>query len=171
MNTHRVAACVVSLLLVSPGFSLSKKERAKLEAEIRALDKDQIHQMVVAVEADPLSKMAETTRPALVVYFEPIHYTVCLDQIGFLANDDARSLQPVFWQVVFSSGDFFLQKPEESKDRLTYMLAGLEGGLRVYERMLAVKPELRNSKLDELVTLRNDGHLMDYVAANPCNKK
>ena len=150
---------------------MSKEERAKLEAEIRALDKDQIHKMVVAVEADPLSKMAEATRPALVIYFEPIHYTVCLDQIGFLTHKDAMGLQPVFWQVVFSSGDFFLRKPDESKDRLAYMLAGLEGGLRVYERMLAVKPELRNSKLDGLVSLRNGGHLMDYVAANPCDKK
>ena len=171
MRSRTAAVGLLSLVLVIPAFATSKRERAKLEAEIRALDKDQVHRMVVAVELDPLSKMAEDTRPALLIYFEPIDYTVCLDQIGFLTHDDAKALQPVMWQVVFSSGDFFLQKPEESKNRLAYMLAGLEGGLRVYERMLAVKPELRHAKLDELLTLRNDGHLMDYVSANPCNKK
>src|SRR5262245_19540599 len=171
MKTRTIAATVLSLVLVGPAFSISEKERSRVEAEIRALDKDQIHRMVLAVEGDPLSKMAETTRPALIVYFEPIHYTVCLDQIGFLMHDDAKALQPVFWQVVFSSGDFFLQHPEESKNRLSYMLAGLEGGLRVYERMLEAKPELRHSKLDELIKLRNSGSLMDYVASNPCDQK
>jgi len=84
---------------------------------------------------------------------------------------EPKVLMNVFWQVVFSSGDFVLQHPEESADRLVYMQAGLEGALRVYERILVAKPKARNPKLDELVRLRNDGHLDDYVRANPCDKK
>jgi hypothetical protein len=170
MKTIAVATAL-SLIVSAQASAVSKQEREKLESAIHALDKDQIHRMVLAVEGDPLSKMAEDTRPILVVYFEPIHYTVCLDQIGFLLHNEPMAFQPVFWQVVFSSGDFFLQHPEESKTRLSYMLAGLEGGLRVYERILAAKPELKHAKLDELVALRNSGRLMEYVAANPCDKK
>jgi hypothetical protein len=170
MPTTAVAA-LLALTLLGPTSSTSEPDRAKIERYTHSLDKDQIHRMVMAVETEPLSKMAEDTRPILVVYFMPIDYTVCLDQIGFLLHNEPMAFQPVFWQVVFSSGDFVLQRPEESKNRLSYMLAGLEGGLRVYERMLAAKPELKHAKLDELVNLRNSGHLMDYVAANPCDKK
>ena len=124
MKTIAIACIVLSLIFIGPASAMPTQERAKLESEIRALDKNQIHRMVLAVEGDPLSKLAEATRPTLVIYFEPIDYTVCLDQIGFLLHNEPMALQPVFWQVVFSSGDFFLQHPEESKSRLSYIAGG-----------------------------------------------
>jgi hypothetical protein len=171
MKKAAINAMLIGTLLASPGMTMSKKERAELEDQIRALDKDRVHKLVEAVEADPLGEMAEVVRPALVIFFEPIHYDVCLDQIGFLMDAKPKILMKVFWQAVFSSGDFFLQRPEESADRLMYMQAGLEGALRVYERILVAKPNARNEKLDELVRLRNVGSLGDYVRANPCDKK
>lgn len=171
MKTLTVTASLVCALLVSPGMAMSKKERADFEDQIRSLDKDKIHTIVEAVEAEPLGDMADAMRPALIVYFEPIHYDVCLDQIGFLMDAKPKVLMNVFWQVVFSSGDFFLQHPAQSTDRLAYMQAGLEGALRVYERIVVANPKAKNAKLDELVQLRNNGHLADYVRANPCDKK
>jgi hypothetical protein len=171
MKKSAIIAILIWVLLAGPVMAMSKQERAELEDQIRALDKDKVHKIVAAVEAEPLGEMAEAMRPALVLFFEPIHYTVCLDQIGFLMEAEPKVLMNVFWQVVFSSGDFVLQHPEESADRLVYMQAGLEGALRVYERILVAKPKARNPKLDELVRLRNDGHLDDYVRANPCDKK
>jgi hypothetical protein len=166
-----IFATLFGVLAFSPGVAMSKNERAILEDQIRSLDKDQVHKMVEAVEAEPVGGMADAMRPALIIYFEPIHYDVYLDQIGFLMEAEPKLLMHVFWQVVFSSGDFFLQHPEQSTDRLVYMQAGLEGALRVYERILALKPKAKNAKLDELVALRNAGHLADYVRSNPCDKK
>jgi len=158
-------------LVVGPCFAMSKNEQAEVEKSIRALDKDEIHKLVNAVEAEPIGERADKIRPILAVYFEPIHYDVCLDQIGFLLHTERKVLMNVFWQVVHSSGDFFLQHPAESSDRLVYMQAGLESGLRVYERILAVQPDARHAKLDELVALRDSGRLGDFVRANPCPKK
>ena len=160
-------------LILSSTFclSMSDKARKKLEDEIRALDKDQVHKIVLAVEADPMSKMAEQMRPALVVYFEPIHYDVCLDQVGFLMDSKEKTHRFLFWQSVCSSGDFFLQNPDASKDRFTYMQAGLEGALRTYGHILEKKPKARHAQLDALLHLRNEGHLLDYIRAHPCEKK
>lgn len=131
MTRVTIIAILLCVLVFSPGMAMSKKERAELEELIRSLDKDKVHKIVEAVEAEPLGEMAEAMRPALVVYFEPIHYGVCLDQIGFLMHAKPKVLMNVFWQVAFSSGDFFLQHPEQSADRLAYMQAGLEAALRV----------------------------------------
>ncbi len=171
MKVLALHAILIAGLLVNPCLAMSKKERAQLEEQIRSLDKDKVHKLVKAVEAEPIGEMADAVRPALVIYFEPIHYDVCLDQIGFLMDAKPKILMNVFWQVVFSSGDFFLQHPDESADRFVYMQAGLEGGLRVYERMLLAKPSARNAKLDELISLRNADRLGEYVRANPCPKK
>lgn len=168
MKRNLLSVALTALLLTTAAAAMSTKDRDELEAKIRALDKESVHKLVTAVEADPLSEMAEVVRPALMVYFEPLDYTVCLDQIGFLMDAKPEVLMNVFWQVVFSSGDFFLQQPEQSRDRLKYMQAGLESGLRVYERILTAKPGARHAKLDELVRLRSEGRLGDYVRANPC---
>ncbi|HEX4823591.1 MAG TPA: hypothetical protein VFV19_04735 [Candidatus Polarisedimenticolaceae bacterium] len=158
-------------LSTTPSPAMSKEERARLEHEIRSLDKDKVHKLVQSVEAQPFGDEADQVRAALIVYFEPIPYEVCLDQIGFLMDAKPKLLMNVFWQVVLSSGDFYLQHPDESSDRLAYMQAGLEAGLRVYARILLEKPKARNAKLDELVEMSNAGRLGDYVRDNPCPKK
>src|SRR5437867_3486109 len=129
-----LAVLILASLIVQPvAAAMSKAERQKLEAEIKALDKDKVHDLVAMVEEDPLGEAASVIRPALVVYFEDIPYDVCLDQLGPVAGSKKKWHEAIFWQVVFSSGDYFIHHP--AGDREAYMLAGLEGGLRVYERV------------------------------------
>ena len=122
------------------------QERAKLESEIRALEKNEIHRLVLAVEGDPLSKLAEAIRPTLVIYFEPIDYTVCLDQIGFLLQNEPMAWSQCSGKLCSRVATSSFRASRREQIRPSDMLAGLEAGLRVYERMLAAKPELKHAE-------------------------
>lgn len=162
-----IAAIIV--LAAAPVLAqMSKKERQELVAQIKALDKDAVHKLVTAVEEDPLGENAELIRPALMVYFEDIDYDVCLNQMGPLLESKNEAHRAIFWQIVFSSGDFFIQHPDQSTDIEAYTLAGFEAGLRAYQRILQREPKSRLDFLDELVARQNEGKLLDHINANPC---
>src|SRR5438093_9087184 len=137
---------LVPLLLTSmalPGFAgkQSEAERKELEDWAKSLDKALIHKAVLDHESNPLGRDAKKIRPVLAVHFEAVDYIVCLDQIGPLLDAKNHALEAVFWQIVFGSGDFVEQHPDQAKDKLAYMLAGLESGLRSYEVVLREKPK------------------------------
>lgn len=110
-------------------------------------------------------------RSILTVHFEPVEFTVCLDQLGPLLQTKDEGHAAVFWQSVFGSGDFVEQYPDRAKDKYAYMVAGLESALRSYEIILPKNPKSRLPLLDELVKVRNDGRLIDFVKKHPCDEK
>jgi hypothetical protein len=164
-----IAAAVLSVSCVMAGES-SEKERKELEAWAKSLDKASVHKAVLKLEQEPLGEAAELIRPALAVYFEDLDYEVCLDQLSGLVFTKNKAHLAVFFQVVFASGDFFIQHPEESKDKTTYMLAGLESGLNAYQRVLALKPEERLEFLDQLLKLRTEGRLKEHITSHMCKE-
>ncbi len=162
-----VAAVVLALCTYSYG-ATSDAERKELEAWARGLDRDAVHKAVLHHEREPLSKEAKTNiRPVLVVHFEPLDYTVCLDQIGSLLDSKKPVDEAVFWQVVFGSGDFFEANP--GADKIAYMVAGLESGMRAYDNILRENPKNRSESLDKLRALRDKGELVGFVKGKPCD--
>ena len=166
---------VVSILvsLVALPVAARNKEAEKKEAEdwAQSLDKESTHNAVLLHEQDPLGKDAKKVRPVLAVHFKPLDYVVCLDQIGPLLDKKTDISEAVFWQVVFGSGDFVEQNPAEAGDKLAYMQAGLESGLRAYENALRTKPKGRIELLDRLIGLRDKGQLQVFVKEHPCDGK
>ena len=170
----RSASEVLILILVAlPVFAgkPSEAERKELEAWAKSLDRDSIHKAVLDHERNPLGSDTRKIRPVLSVHFEAVDYVVCLDQIGPLLDAKNHALEAVFWQIVFGSGDFVEQHPDQAKDKLAYMLAGLESGLRSYEVVLREKPKAHHVLLDKLLSLRKEGRLVDFVNEHPCDQK
>ena len=169
----RALLTILLCALVAPPVTLAKSsesERKRLEAWARSLDEQSIHKAVQEHERDPLGDHAKEFEPVLMIHFELLDYIVCLDQIGFLLDTKNKAHEAVFWQVVFGSGDFVEQHPDQATDKFAYMLAGLESGLRAYENILVQKPKARLDSIDKLVTLRNEGQLLGFVKAKPCDK-
>ena len=169
----RLAAVVTVCVLLLPAVAgqPSDAEKAQVEEWARSLDRATVHKAVLDHEKDPLSKDSrKKLRPVLVVHFEPVDYIVCLDQIGSLMEDKDVG-HAVMWQVVFGSGDFVEANPDKATDKFAYMLAGLESGLRAYENILAQKPKAKIPLLDNLLALRKEGRLMEFVQEKPCDPK
>jgi hypothetical protein len=160
-------AVVASLpILAKP----SEAEKKELEAWARSLDRETIHRAVLDHERDPLGEDAKKIRPVLVVHFEPVDYLIC-SEVASLAGSKDAATEAVMWQIVFSSGDWVELNPERRTDIQAYRIAGLESGLRAYENILQRKPKARSQKLDDLLKLRNEGRLAEYVSAHPCSKE
>src|SRR5262245_48496358 len=148
VNILLLPVLLASLALPAVAGNESEVERKKLEDWAKSLDKASIHKAVLDHEHAPLAPDAKKIRPVLAVHFEAVDYVLCLDQIGALLDSKNEAHEAVFWQVVFGSGDFIEQHPEQAKDKFTYMMAGLESGLRAYEILLHEKSDTRLELLD-----------------------
>ncbi len=149
---------------------LSDEERRQLETLIKSADKGKIHELVLAVERDPLGKNAEIIRPGLMIYFWDVDYIVCVDQLVPVIRSKRDEHKLVWYQLIFGSGDFVLQNPTRATDQYAYTLAGLESALRVYRAILVEHPKARLAFLDELVTLHDEGRLGEHVKAHLCDE-
>jgi hypothetical protein len=164
----------VFLLAVSAAFPIfagrkKEEERKEVEAWAQSLDRESVHKAVLEHEIEPLGKEALKIRAVLAVHFKRLDYIVCLDQIGSLLDKKNDVREAVFWQVVFGSGDFVEEHPEKARDKFAYLPAGLESGLRAYENALREKPKARVELLDQLLALRDQGRLMEFVKEHPCD--
>ena len=132
---------------------------------------EKIQQMVRDLEAAPLAKEADTLRAFLVKYFDSMRpeFVVCLGQFSPLMDAKKKAHKNLWLQVPIASGSYLLDHPEAIDDHVAYQLAGLEGMLRVYEKMLLAKPQLRYEFLDELLTLRDAGKLVEHVRVHVCD--
>ncbi len=62
-------------------------------------------------------------------------------------------------QLMFSEAKFILEHPDKATDQHAINVAGVEGVLRTYAAMQAVKPKLAIPELDRLVQLQASGQL------------
>lgn len=173
MNPMKLAiATLILLSTVCPASAAKPTEAEKKELEVwaKSLDKNSIHKAVLDHERNPLSRQAKKIRPVLSVHFEAVDYIVCLDQIGPLLDTKNEAHEAVFWQVVFGSGDFVEQHPDQAKNKFAYMVAGLESGLRSYVNLLHDEPKARHVLLDKLVSLQHESRLVEFVREHPCDK-
>jgi len=129
---------------------------------------DWVHRAVQIHESEPLGEKAELIRPLLIAHFKQVDYLVCGDVIGPLFGSKKDIHEIIAWQIVFGSGDWVEQNPEQANEIDAYTLAGLESGLRSYSLVLEQKPKIRSKRLDELLALYRDGQLQDWVNEHPC---
>lgn len=160
LNRGLVAAglflvCVFHAHQVQARGPSTREERAKVVELARWL------------EQNPLAKNAPETRQWLqewIADVPDIRFRVCADLLGHALNENYPYSREVNQQVLFSGAAFTLERQDKARDDIAVYNAGVEGALRVYEVLARSKPDAKLAFLDDLVTKRDQGLLVPYVA-------
>jgi hypothetical protein len=161
-----MTVCVLALG-ASP---ISAADRAPSTPEERQQALDYIHHF----QADPLnpdvkSQVQWVTMWAIQV--PDVHVNLCI--LVDLPKGDKKHSQTLFTAIVMSQTAFAIQHRDNPADVSAEYLAGLDGLLSVYEKVVAANAKDRQPALDDLLQRRQAGTLADYVkerAATSCKK-
>ncbi len=110
---------------------------------------------------------------------QSLRWVIETDQVHLIACSDVRS--PFLdkknkfgseMTVAYTIGmaAFKLQNPDKASDENAAQLAGLESALKSYETIVKEKPKGKFDAVENLLTKRNDGTLVKYVADSNCKK-
>lgn len=69
----------------------------------------------------------------------------------------------LYFQFCASAIAFQINNPTLAEKPAVYSLAGLEGALRAYEKLVSANPNLRSAKLTQAITARNKGELAAFI--------
>ena len=162
LTKRLIAGCLLALsaLPVHPAQAQKRglstaAERAQVVARMRHL------------EENPLAEDGPATREQLrewMIDVPEIRFRMCAELLGHGLPGDYPFAQEINMQVAFSGAVFTMEHPERIRDKSAIDRAGVLGALRVYERLLALRPDARLAFLDDLVARRDRGELHDYVA-------
>jgi hypothetical protein len=100
-----------------------------------------------------------------------VHVSICL--LVDLPKGDKKHSQTLFTAMMLSQTAFAIQHRDDPPDVKAEHVAGVDGLLNVYEKVLAANAKDRQPALDDLLQLRQAGTLADYVkdrAAASCKK-
>jgi len=162
----RILSFALGLALVAPAFAASPLDKLP-NAKKLFKDRAKVHELVVALEQEPLHENAALIRALLLVHYkDDVDYIVCGDVIGPLAQN--RKLEPVMFQMIIASGDWVEANPANAKDIDAYTLAGLESGVRTYRHLLEKDPTAKDDMLEGLAKKYDEKSLSDWNKAHPC---
>ena len=175
MSTNRTKPQTVRVVLQAGTFLAALLLMPVVHAESELPDwlegPDWAHKATEIHETEPLGKRAEFVRPLLMAHYEPVDYLICGQVLGPLFSSKKEVHEIVAWQIIFASGDWVLQNPDQSKDIHAYTLAGLESGLRTYKLIREKKPrKVRTKMLEKLLERDENGTLEQWVRENPCKE-
>jgi hypothetical protein len=120
------------------------------------------------LENDPLAKDAKDQRAWVIqwiVEIPDITVSVCFDYFGDVPKQPRGHSTEITWQMVVSSAAFMIEHPEKAKDEQAVTLFGLEGALKAYQAILKQDSSARWPYVDNLIKMRDERKLDDYVAA------
>jgi len=120
-----------------------------------------------SLERDPLAKDAAANRQWLlnwIIEVPDIHFKSCVNLLSPGVGDQYRYSAEVNQQIIFSAAAFKLEQPDNLRNDTGAYIAGVEGALRVYERLVKSVPDAKLAFLDDLVAKRDRGELADHVA-------
>jgi hypothetical protein len=130
------------------------KERAKALKLIRQL------------EEDPLFPEARDARRWLSLWlFEvpDLRIDLCPELLGGTAAERKRVPPEVLTQLMYSGAAVLIENRKAGREEV--YLASVQGALRVYEALLAKRPQIRSAALDGLIGQRDSGTLGTHVTA------
>ncbi len=142
VQMHKLTALLAFLALGLANVSYAE--------DVMGFSREQIHEMVQQHEQNPLSDEAQQNRGILLAHFEPVDYIVCGFILGPLSESENPAHEAIMMQIIFASGDWVEENPENASDIDAYTLAGLESGLRAYEIALKEEPSSQHPVLDNL---------------------
>ena len=153
---------------ISPLLAASWLDRPPLPDQLLSSRRN-MHQAVLALEREPLHKNAALIRASVLGHFKKVDYLLCGDVLGPLT--EAKTLEPIMFQIVIASGDWVEEHPERARDISAYTLAGLESGVRAYKNFRAAKPGTKHKLMDELLLRYENNTLKQWNALHPCRPR
>ncbi len=129
-------------------------------------EREKMVRLVAELEAQPWGDTARQNATWLMQWIQEvpdIYFHSCPD---LLEKEKAKSDYPLrrrLEQQMFFSGAAYQVQHREGKDQLAIYHAGLLGGLRAYQSLLARDPSSRWPVMDALLERRAKGSLLEYV--------
>jgi len=126
------------------------------------------------LEAEPLSKYAPTVRDKLLRWEEKtkdVAVLVCPGVLAPLPDKDVQFNAELCAQFIFGSASFQLLNPSQKASVFAGQLAGVRSIIATYRSILALKPEARIPRFDQLSQFEADGTLEEVlrpVVATEC---
>lgn len=123
-------------------------------------------QLINKLESDPFTKDGKDVRAEVLIWLTEapdVSVSLCPDVLGDIRKikgDDGKTLVV---QLMYSEAKFILEHPDKAADQLAVNVAGVEGVLRTYAAMQAVKPKLSIPEFDQLSQLQASGQLVAAV--------
>jgi hypothetical protein len=118
------------------------------------------------LEANPLGENAKEERRWLTVWLievPDIHVGFCLELLPELPKGSKQDSDIIGIQLMYSGARYAIQHLGSSADSIDQYQAGVNGALKVYDALLAIRPKDRQAKLDDLLQRRTSGTLPEYV--------
>jgi hypothetical protein len=164
MKFHSIRAVAGTALLLGLFFAWTARaqERGSSTPEERARAVKIAHDL----EEDPLAKDAKDQRAWFLDWIEKIPditVNVCFDFFGKLPAPPPGHSKEIMMQMIISSTAFMIEHPDKVKDEQAIALAGLLGSLKAYEAILRQDPSARWQYIDNLIQMREQNKLGDYV--------
>jgi hypothetical protein len=158
MRPKAVVLLCLALLGLAP---VSIQARGPSTPKERAKALKLIHQL----EIDPGFDGARDARQWLslwLVEVPDLHADLCPELLGGTSAERRRLPGEVVGQLMYSGAGFLIEHKDGSREEV--YLAGVQGALRVYEALLAKRPQVRSPLLDGLAGQRDAGTLAAHVA-------
>jgi hypothetical protein len=170
MLLRHVSAAIAACALFLGTSAVSAADRGPSTPEERQQALDYIHHF----QADPLNV---NLKPEIewvtlwAIQVPDVHVSICL--LVDLPKGDKKHGQTLFTAMMLSQTAFAIQHRDDPPDVHAEYLAGVDGLLGAYEKVLAANAKDRQPALDDLLQRRQAGTLADYVkdrAAASCKK-
>ena len=146
-------------------------------AEVTSAEtKARMIQLINKLESDPFLKDGKKVRGEVLSWLTEapdVTVTVCTDVLGDIDNIKGDEVGTLVVQLMFSEAKFILEHPDMAANQHAVNVAGVEGVLRTYASMQAVKPKLAIPEFDQLARMKASGQLGAEVKRRlaACNKE
>lgn len=133
----------------------SPEKKAKMIALINRMESNPFHSDSKKMASEVLSWLADA--PDVTV-------TVCVDVLA-TGKDEFNSDESsfLFGHFIFSQARFIVEHPDQASDPVAVNRAGVDGILKAYAAMKAVKPKLKVKFADQLLGLQETGGLDRFL--------
>jgi hypothetical membrane protein len=162
MKLGRVVVTAGLFLLFAP-----RTHFAQSRAPSTAEDRAKVVALARSLERDPFGGNAAATRQWLrewIVEVPDIRFYACANLLGHGLGDSYPYSRELDDQALFSAAAFAIEHQDQARDEIAQYSAGMEGALRVYEVLLKSRPDARSAFVDDLLSKRDQGALVDHVA-------
>jgi hypothetical protein len=154
------AVLILCLALLGSGAQAAARGPSTPKERAKALN------LIRQLEEDPLFEGSREARSWLSLWLfavPDLRIDLCPELLGGTAAERRRVPPEVLAQLMYSGVAVLIENKKAGREEV--YLASVRGALRVYESLLAKRPQIRSAPLDGLIGQRDSGTLGTHVTA------